>query len=207
MCLTVLITDNMSTLNNCSWSSGGLSTCTTSCCYSYSPPLIPALPFVWLFWQWNSCIFPQSCYTWHIHSSCNCWCEGRWPFLTTGDISLAIMMNFETAAQDFFVTKSMHMDEHVAMVIPGLKDTRIHNWLQPTINVFHLLTLWRNFVPITCIKTGRTKYTRISWLQPLPVPIWPFGAGFSISSSLTACYEVHHPFLTRQCSATSDQHG
>ena len=54
-------------------------------------------------------------------------------------------------------------------------------------NVFHLLTLWRNFVPITYIKTGRTKYTRISWLQPLPVPLWPFRAGPSISSSSSAC--------------------
>jgi len=51
------------------------------------------------------------------------------PVLTAGDISPAVMIDFENAAQDFFVMKSVPTDKQVAMIIPSLKDIRIHDWI------------------------------------------------------------------------------
>ena len=51
------------------------------------------------------------------------------PVLTAGDISPAVMMDFENTALDFFVAKSVPADKQVAMVVPGLKDIHICDWL------------------------------------------------------------------------------
>ena len=51
------------------------------------------------------------------------------PVLTAGDISPAVMMDFENTAQDFFIAKSVPTEKQVAMVIPGLKDIQIRNWI------------------------------------------------------------------------------
>ena len=61
------------------------------------------------------------------------------PVLTAGDISPAVMMDFENAAQDFFVTKSVPTDKQVAMIIPSLKDIRIHDWI--TADCEHVIAL------------------------------------------------------------------
>ena len=61
------------------------------------------------------------------------------PVLTAGDISPTVMMDFENAAQDFFVAKSVPAEKQVAMVIPGLKDIQIRDWIaadRPHIVVF-----------------------------------------------------------------------
>ena len=42
--------------------------------------------------------------------------------LMVGDISPAVMMDSENAAQDLFIAKSVLADKQVAIVIPGLKD-------------------------------------------------------------------------------------
>jgi len=55
--------------------------------------------------------------------------SARAPVLTAGDISPAVMMDFENAAQDFFIAKSIPADKQVAMTIPGLKDIRVRNWI------------------------------------------------------------------------------
>ena len=51
------------------------------------------------------------------------------PVLTEGDISPAVMMEFENTALDFFVSKSVPADKQVTMVIPGIKDLRIRDWI------------------------------------------------------------------------------
>ncbi|EDR01163.1 uncharacterized protein LACBIDRAFT_333567 [Laccaria bicolor S238N-H82] len=51
------------------------------------------------------------------------------PILTQGDISPAVMMDFENAALDFFISKSIPANKQVTMIIPGIKDLRIHDWI------------------------------------------------------------------------------
>jgi len=51
------------------------------------------------------------------------------PVLTAGDISPAVMMDFENAALDFFVSKSVPAEKQVTMIIPGIKDLRICDWI------------------------------------------------------------------------------
>ena len=51
------------------------------------------------------------------------------PVLTEGDISPTVMMDFENAALDFFVSKSVPVDKQVTMIIPGIKDLHIHDWI------------------------------------------------------------------------------
>ena len=53
------------------------------------------------------------------------------PILTQGDISPVVMMDFENAALNFFVSKSVPVEKQVTMVIPGIKDLCIHNWVTP----------------------------------------------------------------------------
>jgi len=53
--------------------------------------------------------------------------SGKAPVLTAGDISPAVMMDFENAALDFFVAKSVPAEKQVMMIIPGIKDLRICN--------------------------------------------------------------------------------
>jgi len=47
------------------------------------------------------------------------------PVLTEGDISPAVMMDFENATLNFFVSKSIASEKQVTMIIPGIKDLRI----------------------------------------------------------------------------------
>ena len=51
------------------------------------------------------------------------------PVLTAGDVSPAVMMDFQNAALDFFVSKSVPADKQVTMIIPGIKDIRIRDWI------------------------------------------------------------------------------
>jgi len=51
------------------------------------------------------------------------------PVLTEGDISPAVMMDFENAALDFFISKSVPSKKQVTMIILGIKDLRIRNWI------------------------------------------------------------------------------
>jgi hypothetical protein len=61
----------------------------------------------------------------HVNHHCHC----QPPVLTAGNISPAVMMDFENAAQDFFVAKSVPADKQVKMVIPGLKDIPVRDWI------------------------------------------------------------------------------
>lgn len=51
------------------------------------------------------------------------------PILTQGDIMPVVMMDFENVALDFFISKSVPADKQVTMVIPGIKDLCIRNWI------------------------------------------------------------------------------
>ena len=51
------------------------------------------------------------------------------PVLTAGDVSPAVMMDFQNAALDFFVSKSVPADKQVTMIIPGIKDIHIRDWI------------------------------------------------------------------------------
>ena len=46
-----------------------------------------------------------------------------------GDVTPAIMMEFENACHDFFEAKSVPAEKQVAFILPGIKDFRIHNWI------------------------------------------------------------------------------
>ena len=51
------------------------------------------------------------------------------PVLTAGNISPAVMMDFESAALDFFISKSVPAEKQVTMIIPSMKDLRIDDWI------------------------------------------------------------------------------
>ena len=51
------------------------------------------------------------------------------PVLTAGNISPAVMMDFENATLDFFVSKSVPGEKQVTMIIPGIKDIHICDWI------------------------------------------------------------------------------
>ena len=51
------------------------------------------------------------------------------PVLTAGDISPTVMMDFENAALDFLVSKSVPNKKQVTMIIPGIKDLQIRDWI------------------------------------------------------------------------------
>jgi len=51
------------------------------------------------------------------------------PILTEGDISPVVMMDFENAALDFFVSKLVPAEKQVTMIIPRIKDLRIRDWI------------------------------------------------------------------------------
>ena len=51
------------------------------------------------------------------------------PILTQGDISPVVMMEFENTALNFFISKSVPVDKQVTMIIPGIKDLCICDWI------------------------------------------------------------------------------
>jgi len=79
------------------------------------------------------------------------------PVLTEGDISPAVMMDFENTALDFFVFKSVPPDKQVTMIIPGIKDLRICDWI--SMDCTHLVDLpFSNFM-----KEMRVNYLHQDW--------------------------------------------
>ena len=55
--------------------------------------------------------------------------NGKAPVLTTGDLMPAVAMDFENTAQDFFVAKSVPAEEQVSLILPGIKDIQICDWI------------------------------------------------------------------------------
>jgi hypothetical protein len=55
--------------------------------------------------------------------------SAKTPVLTAGDISPGVMMDFENAAFDFFVSKSVPAEKQVTMIIPGIKDLQVRDWI------------------------------------------------------------------------------
>ena len=55
--------------------------------------------------------------------------SGKAPVLTTGDLTPAVVMDFENAAQDFFVAKSVPPEKQVSLILLGIKDIRICDWI------------------------------------------------------------------------------
>ncbi|KIK04641.1 hypothetical protein K443DRAFT_120838 [Laccaria amethystina LaAM-08-1] len=55
--------------------------------------------------------------------------SGKAPVLTSGDLTLAVAMDFENAAQDFFVAKTVPTERQVSLILPGIKDIRICDWI------------------------------------------------------------------------------
>jgi len=79
------------------------------------------------------------------------------PILTAGDISPTVMMDFENAAQDFFVTKSVPAEKQVVIVIPGVKDICIRDWI--TADHEHLIAL----LFIEFMKELQSNYLHQDW--------------------------------------------
>jgi len=54
----------------------------------------------------------------------------RIPLLTAGEISPLVMHQWEMACKDFFsASKKVEVADHVATILPGLKDLCAHNWV------------------------------------------------------------------------------
>jgi len=53
----------------------------------------------------------------------------RPPTLHAGDISLAVMREFEEACIGYFESKEVDEDKQVRKILPGLKDSRVRDWL------------------------------------------------------------------------------
>jgi len=51
------------------------------------------------------------------------------PVLTAGDLTPAVAMDFENAAQDFFIAKSVPANKQVLLILPGIKDICICDWI------------------------------------------------------------------------------
>jgi len=79
------------------------------------------------------------------------------PVLTEGDISPVVMMDFENAVLNFFISKSVPSEKQVTMIIPGIKDLRIHDWISAECT--HLVNL--PFVDF--MKEMRVNYLHQDW--------------------------------------------
>ena len=55
--------------------------------------------------------------------------SGKAPVLTSGDLTPAVAMDFENASHNFFIAKSVPADKQVSLILPGIKDIRIRDWI------------------------------------------------------------------------------
>jgi len=55
--------------------------------------------------------------------------SGKALVLTASDLTPAVAMDFKNAAQDFFVAKSVPADKQVSLILPGIKDIHVHDWI------------------------------------------------------------------------------
>jgi hypothetical protein len=51
------------------------------------------------------------------------------PILTTGDISPSVMRQFEHACKNYFIYKKIVGDNQVLLIISGILDNRVANWI------------------------------------------------------------------------------
>ena len=51
------------------------------------------------------------------------------PVLMEGDITPTVMMDFQNVAQDFFIAQSVPDDKQFMLIMPGIKDLRICDWI------------------------------------------------------------------------------
>lgn len=65
--------------------------------------------------------------------------SGKAPVLTTGDLTPAVAMDFENAAQDFFMAKLVPAEKQVSLILPGIKDIQICDWI--TADCAHISSL------------------------------------------------------------------
>ena len=55
--------------------------------------------------------------------------SGKAPVLMGGDVTHAVMMEFENACHNFFEAKSVPMEKQVTFILPRIKDFCIGNWI------------------------------------------------------------------------------
>lgn len=55
--------------------------------------------------------------------------SGKAPVLTNGDVTPAVMMEFENTCYDFFEVMSILAEKHVAFILPGIRNLHIRNWI------------------------------------------------------------------------------
>jgi len=125
--------------------------------------------------------------------------SGKAPVLTTGDLTPAVAMDFENAAQDFFVAKSVPLDKQVSLILPGIKDIRIRDWI--TANRARITSL--SFVDF--IKELRENYLQSDWRTKFATRfshphslrlVNHFGIGPKSFCPSTASSVILHLFLT-----------
>jgi len=75
--------------------------------------------------------------------------SGKVPVLTAGDLTPAVAMDFENATQDFFIAKSVPADKQVSLILPGIKDICIRDWI--TVDEARITSLpFDNFIKELC---------------------------------------------------------
>jgi len=61
------------------------------------------------------------------------------PILMAGDISPAIMRQFEHGCKNYFVHKKIIVDDHVPLIIGSIQDNHVSNWI--SVDRDHLIGL------------------------------------------------------------------
>ena len=127
------------------------------------------------------------------------------PVLTTGDLTPAVTMDFENATQDFSLTKSVPLDKQVVLILPGIKDICIYDWITADCACIAALSfadfikeLHKNY-----LQNDLTKFTIKSPHPPSLHLANPFGIGLSSSCPSTAFSAIPHLFSMTLPSATT----
>ena len=121
------------------------------------------------------------------------------PVLTTGDLTLAVAMDFENVAQDFFVAKSVPPKKQVSLILPGIKDIQIHDWI--TANRACITSLsFDGFIKELCENYLQNDWEDIKFTTRFSHPRSPllanrFGIGPNSSCPSTASSVTPHLFL------------
>jgi hypothetical protein len=80
------------------------------------------------------------------------------PVLTTGDVTPVVMCQYENACNNYFVHKKIPGDDQVTMIVGGLLDTRIADWINSDhVRIVELsfMDFMKDSAPVTLTKTGK----------------------------------------------------
>jgi len=115
--------------------------------------------------------------------------SGKAPVLTASDLTPAVAMDFENTAQDFFVTKSVPADKQVSLILPGIKDICMCDWIMADQACITSLT-FTNF-----IKEPHENYLQNDWEDQ----IWNNILTSTLASSKKSFWNWSQQLLSLNC--------